>query len=660
MDEIREIRVLVLGDEGVGKSSLISTYVSQIFSPVPPKMIPILVPPSHALPSVRATILDSSTADPIDLNGIDSVVLVYDLHRQSTFESLERVYLPIIAERNIPTILCASKVDKGTNPPPALLSLLSKYKFVHCCISVSSKTLLQINELFLTSMAIILYPLPPLFDLTTSELKPLAVKAFLRIYRMYTSLKTLPDSSLNTFQTHYFSAPLLSDDILGLKKIVSKSSPSSLSNGDFTKEGFLNIFKMFIMRNQLEMPWTVLKAEGYAVTEELTLDCPDFKWKGRMPASAERFLEGMKDGCGDGKEVDIQRVVEVIEGGVPWEEGFFFEGCWSGVGGELGRSGEEERMAGSIIVPPGSPRRTPTQPQQQQYDSRLDDSTALLDGGSILLEGEEGSEGEERMMPADEFVDAYILSYDVAPVKTLRHIHALGWRGIKEGEKESKYIRIRVLTGDSSTGDKILSVVSRYRKNRVVVTTVPWGSQDKGNDDDFDLTVFVIVEGRDAVIEEALECCRNLGREKRRCFVRLEDGSVDLGESNAAGRCEAVVKHCQERDLETPFISEEEGDAVAWLVECATSEGGESDKRVKPFEKEKRQALKRRKMFKYGAGFVGVLVLGVAGLTVWKKNARVKSLLEGITDAIGISNKSASARTGATTTTSASIIKNES
>ena len=95
-----------------GKSSLISTYVSQIFSPVPPKMIPILVPPSHALPSVRATILDSSTADPIDLNGIDSVVLVYDLHRQSTFESLERVYLPIIAERNIPTILCASKVDK--------------------------------------------------------------------------------------------------------------------------------------------------------------------------------------------------------------------------------------------------------------------------------------------------------------------------------------------------------------------------------------------------------------------------------------------------------------------------------------------------------------------------------------------------------------------
>lgn len=84
----------------------------------------------------------------------------------------------------------------------------------------------------------------------------------------------------------------------------------------------------------------------------------------------------------------------------------------------------------------GSPRRTPTQPQQQQYDSRLDDSTALLDGGSILLEGSEGSEGEERMMPADEFVDAYILSYDVAPVKTLRHIHALGWRGIKEGEKE--------------------------------------------------------------------------------------------------------------------------------------------------------------------------------------------------------------------------------
>lgn len=154
---------------------------------------------------------------------------------------------------------------------------------------------------------------------------------------MYTTTKCLSDTGLNEFQTHYFSAPLLSDDIQGLKKIVVKEDQRSVEDGCFTSigekqiyesnvyaleifkriltrrlrrsskssSGFLNIFKMFIVRNQLEMPWVVLKEEGYTLKvnsdptadDELMLNHPENlkEWKGRMPKGAEEFLKGMKE-----------------------------------------------------------------------------------------------------------------------------------------------------------------------------------------------------------------------------------------------------------------------------------------------------------------------------------------------------------------------------
>ena len=170
------------------------------------------------------------------------------------------------------------------------------------------------------------------------------------------------------------------------------------------------------------------------------------------------FVLGSSQVCGDGERVDVYKVVEVISGGLPWEEDGFFEDSWSSVGGELARSVSSDALTGSIIVPPQSPTRKPATPQSA-YSPRLDDSTALLDSGSILLEGEEVreiferrsisstiivshshssqvEEGEERMMSSDDFIDAYILSYSVAPLKTLQHIHALGWRGLKEAGEE--------------------------------------------------------------------------------------------------------------------------------------------------------------------------------------------------------------------------------
>ena len=99
----------------VGKSSLISTFVSRVFSPeVPGIMTRVQLPPD---PLCTTTIIDSQEADVAlmeamrgndsmksssssvsSIDHVDSIVLVYDLHRAETFRRIEQHWLPLIQQ----------------------------------------------------------------------------------------------------------------------------------------------------------------------------------------------------------------------------------------------------------------------------------------------------------------------------------------------------------------------------------------------------------------------------------------------------------------------------------------------------------------------------------------------------------------------------------
>mmetsp|Transcript_21523 Transcript_21523/g.53194 ORF Transcript_21523/g.53194 Transcript_21523/m.53194 type:complete len:824 (+) Transcript_21523:92-2563(+) len=164
-DQVKSsITVLVLGDEGVGKSSLISTFVSRHFSEVVPGiMTRVRLPPDPqnacittivdsqggdvALSSVATTIslptgggggggdvlstserrassaslsslrrsVSSNTLNNVGVvEMVDSIILVYDLDRDETFFRLENHWLPLI-ERcyngEVPVIVAGTKMD---------------------------------------------------------------------------------------------------------------------------------------------------------------------------------------------------------------------------------------------------------------------------------------------------------------------------------------------------------------------------------------------------------------------------------------------------------------------------------------------------------------------------------------------------------------------
>jgi mitochondrial Rho GTPase 1 len=98
------VRILVCGDEGVGKTSLISTHISQHF---PERGVPALMPevklaPEESDDGVQTTIWDSSRErDPDRLKSLmqraDAVVLLCD-EREITFEHLDAVWLPMIQQ----------------------------------------------------------------------------------------------------------------------------------------------------------------------------------------------------------------------------------------------------------------------------------------------------------------------------------------------------------------------------------------------------------------------------------------------------------------------------------------------------------------------------------------------------------------------------------
>ena len=60
-DERRNVRILIAGDEKVGKSSIISTLVSQHFSEkVPPVMHDVQIPAEDTANNIDVLIMDSS------------------------------------------------------------------------------------------------------------------------------------------------------------------------------------------------------------------------------------------------------------------------------------------------------------------------------------------------------------------------------------------------------------------------------------------------------------------------------------------------------------------------------------------------------------------------------------------------------------------------
>ncbi|KAF7068595.1 hypothetical protein CFC21_074334 [Triticum aestivum] len=272
------VRVVVIGDPGTGKSSLVVAVATEQFPENVPKVMPHTRLPADYFPDrVPITIVDTSSSPEqkpkliAECQAADAVVLTYACDRLSTLDRLSSYWLPELRRIQLkaPVIVVGCKLDLRDDQQNSLeqtmAPIMQSFREIETCIECSALRQIQVPEVFYYAQKAVLHPTAPLFDQEAQSLKPRCVRALKRIFILCDHDRdgALSDVELNDFQVRCFSAPLQPTEISGVKRVVQEKMPEGVNDSGLTLTGFLFLHALFIEKGRLETTWTVLRKFGY-------------------------------------------------------------------------------------------------------------------------------------------------------------------------------------------------------------------------------------------------------------------------------------------------------------------------------------------------------------------------------------------------------------
>lgn len=333
----KDLRILLLGEPKVGKTSLILSLVSEEFAEdVPLRAEEITIPADVTPEKVPTHIVDFSASEQTDIQLFEEltranvVCLVYDLSNASTMAQLRDVWLPVIRENcphHMPVILVGNKSDLVSDSQmDEILPIMNEYPEIETCIECSAKTLKNISEMFYFAQKAVLHPTGPLYSAQTGSLKEDCRNALMRIFRLCDLDKDdmLSDEELSNFQHICFNTPLAAQSLQDVKAVVKKGCTDGVHNGMLTLSGFVYLHSLFIQRGRHETTWAVLRKFGYSDDLELTdrylyppIHEPPANSACQLTAEAYKFLEVVfrthdKDGDGYLNEEELNNLFMVF------------------------------------------------------------------------------------------------------------------------------------------------------------------------------------------------------------------------------------------------------------------------------------------------------------------------------------------------------------
>lgn len=275
---MKDVRILLVGDPQVGKTSLILSLVSEEFpEEVPARAEEITIPADVTPEKVPTHIVDFSDLDQSEDMLIDEIVkanvvcVVYDVTSEGSLERITSYWLPLIRQTgeedsSKPVIIVGNKSDlMDGSTMDTVLPIMNDYTEVETCVECSAKDLKNISEMFYYAQKAVLHPTAPLFSAETKELKPLCQAALTRVFKISDKDNDglLSDNELNEFQNRCFNTPLQGQGLQDVKNVVRKNVEGGLQDGGLTLKGFLFLHTLFIQRGRHETTWTVLRKFGY-------------------------------------------------------------------------------------------------------------------------------------------------------------------------------------------------------------------------------------------------------------------------------------------------------------------------------------------------------------------------------------------------------------
>ncbi|XP_005306170.1 mitochondrial Rho GTPase 2 isoform X1 [Trachemys scripta elegans] len=339
----RDVRILLVGEARVGKTSLIMALVGEEFpEEVPPRAEEITIPADVTPEKVPTHIVDYSESEQTEdelqeeITKANVVCVVYDVTVEATIEKIRTKWIPLVnggVEKGsrIPIILVGNKSDlQSGSSMEIILPIMNQFSEIETCVECSAKNLKNISELFYYAQKAVLHPTAPLYDPEEKQLRPTCARALTRIFNIsdQDNNQILSDDELNYFQKSCFGNPLAPQALEDVKTVVWKNTTDGVQDNGLTLNGFLFLNTLFIQRGRHETTWTILRRFGYADELELTDDYLYPLFRVPQGCSTElnhfgyQFLQRMfekhdKDGDGALSPVELQSFFNVFPY-VPW------------------------------------------------------------------------------------------------------------------------------------------------------------------------------------------------------------------------------------------------------------------------------------------------------------------------------------------------------
>ncbi|XP_058795660.1 mitochondrial Rho GTPase isoform X2 [Phymastichus coffea] len=273
----KNVRILLVGDRGVGKTSLILSLVSDEYAEdVPSKAEEITIPADVTPEQVPTRIVDYSAVDQTEDQLCDEIMkahvicVVYSVPDRETLDNAKSYWLPLIRKNTsssrCPVVLVGNKIDViDYSTIEEVYPIMKEFSEIESCIECSAKTLQNISEMFYYAQKAVLHPTTPLYNYDSQELTEECKIALQRIFRIcdVDNDGLLSDAELNAFQQWCFNTPLQPQVLEDVKAVLSKNIEDGVFNGFVTMKGFMFLQCLFIQRGRNETTWAVLRKFGY-------------------------------------------------------------------------------------------------------------------------------------------------------------------------------------------------------------------------------------------------------------------------------------------------------------------------------------------------------------------------------------------------------------
>lgn len=347
------VRICVCGDEGTGKSSLVTSLVKGVFvtNKIQPVLPQVTIPPTIGTPeNVTTTTVVDTSALPQERNNLakeirksNVILLVYSDHY--SYERVALFWLPYFRSLgvNVPVVLCANKADLTPDAvemqiiEDEMLPVMAEFKEIDSCIRTSAREHHNINEAFFLCQKAVTHPIAPLFDSKESVLKPATVSALQRIFYLCDKDRDgyLSDKEIRDFQTKCFGRSLSEEDLIHIKDTIQRAYPDAVTSSGISSQGFLYLNKLYAEKGRHETIWIILRAFQY--TDNLSLqesflhprfDVPPFASAELSPAGyrflVDLFLLSDKDNDGGLNDLELASLFAPTPG-LPssWTDGSF-------------------------------------------------------------------------------------------------------------------------------------------------------------------------------------------------------------------------------------------------------------------------------------------------------------------------------------------------